>query len=625
MDVKPFTLSSPTNQPPLPLPLPLPLPPPPQSSSSATSTESQQQQQQQHKQQRPKQQHTSQRPSKQQQQAKQQHQAKPHQQHQHQHQPKEHKQAKRGCGHQATKLWTEENDWAMKNMMTILKMLETSTGTEPSMATFCLLCRTATSPRLICLGCGGVFCYDNPDLPSPCFLRAHSSKPAKCHLGLDLICRELLCMVCGTIVQPDDQELKLLSQRLFPSLKRTFIPGSLTRTTSTIFPARGFRNLGNTCYMNVVLQVMLRIPELQAYLLTDHHNRLKHRATDEVSSCCACELVDILQHYSPLSATASTSATVGGTATVAAQNRLAESISPVGFLFALWVNSGDGEDFAGYRESDAHECLLACLNQLHAATQVSSALPTGLPLPAAATATAAAGTGTTTTAIATTTTTTATAAAAAAAAAGGSSGDASTCQCPIDLLFRCELTSSVVCGSCGTRSEKVDPLLDLSLEIGHLGHLEVLRLEDCLDSFTKAEQLNEKCYTCTHCQAASPDTTKALSITRLPHILCIQLKRFEHHGSASVKLDRFVKFPLVLDMKPYTAAPDGPAEPPSPGLYYRLTGIVRHQGNVASGHYQAVVYQDDQYFCFNDETVQVVTLAQLLKLEAYLLVYSFIS
>jgi hypothetical protein len=68
-------------------------------------------------------------------------------------------------------------------MMTILKVLETSTGTEPSMATFCLLCRTATSPRLICLGCGGVFCYDNPDLPSPCFLRAHSSKPAKCHLG----------------------------------------------------------------------------------------------------------------------------------------------------------------------------------------------------------------------------------------------------------------------------------------------------------------------------------------------------------------------------------------------------------------------------------------------------------
>ena len=114
--------------------------------------------------------------------------------------------------------------------------------------------------------------------------------------------------------------------------------------------ARGFRNLGNTCYMNVVLQVILRIPELQAYLLTDHHNRLKHRPADEVSSCCACELVDILQHYSPLAATAAGPA----------QHKLAESISPVGFLYALWVNSGDGEDFAGYRESDAHECLLAC-------------------------------------------------------------------------------------------------------------------------------------------------------------------------------------------------------------------------------------------------------------------------
>ncbi|KNZ54872.1 ubiquitin carboxyl-terminal hydrolase [Puccinia sorghi] len=205
---------------------------------------------------------------------------------------------------------------------------------------------------------------------------------------------------------------------------------------------------------------------------------------------------------------------------------------------------------------------------------------------------------------------------------GGTGRD---CQCPIDLLFRCELRSLVVCGNCGVRSSTVDPLLDLSLEIAHLTHLPILRLKDCLDSFTRPERLLHKCYTCSNCHVASPDTTKALTIERLPHILCFQLKRFEHHGSASVKLDKHVQFPLLLDMKPYVASDTtNQTDDDTGGLYYRLTGIVRHQGNVTSGHYQAIIWQDDQWFCFNDDTVSLITLNHLRQIEAYLLVYSFI-
>jgi len=460
-------------------------------------------------------------------------------------------------------------------MMAVLKALETSGATEPNMATFCLHCRSGTCPRIVCLGCAGVFCFQNPELPAPCFLRGHASKSSKCHLGMDLVCRELFCLVCGAMVMPDDQELQLLSRRLFPAVRRAFAPGCLARTTSTIFPARGFRNLGNTCYMNVVLQILLRIPELQTYLLTDHHNRLKHRPTEDqpYACCCVCELVDFLQHYSAHALPPASSS----------PKSPPDSISPIGFLFALWANSADGDEFAGYRESDAHECLLACLNQLHTATQVPSGLPT---------------------------------------TGEGVVG----CQCPIDLLFRCELRSLVVCGSCGEQSETVDPLLDLSLEIAHLAHLPLLRLQDCLDSFTRPERLKEKCYTCSRCLIASPDTTKALAFERLPHILCFQLKRFEHHGSTSVKLDKHVQFPLLLDMGPFVARGSEPARKTmgDTGLYYRLTGIVRHQGSVTSGHYQAIVWQDEQWFCFNDETVSLVTLQHLRAIEAYLLVYSFV-
>lgn len=199
-----------------------------------------------------------------------------------------------------------------------------------------------------------------------------------------------------------------------------------------------------------------------------------------------------------------------------------------------------------------------------------------------------------------------------------------TCQCPIHLLFRCELRSELVCGNCGTDSYKGDPILDLSLEISHLTHLEPLRLADCLESFTKSECLKEKCYTCPQCQVASPDTTKSLKISQLPHILCIQLKRFRHQEGISVKLDHQVDFPLMLDMRPYCVKPKNSTDSPCTGYYYKLTGIVRHQGNAASGHYQAIVYQDEQYFCFNDSTVTILTLKEVLAVEAYILVYSYV-
>lgn len=92
--------------------------------------------------------------------------------------------------------------------------------------------------------------------------------------------------------------------------------------------------------MNVILQILLRIPEFQCYLLMDHHNRHRHHPNEDEPICCVCELVGILQ------------GTVTGEPT--------KEITPVGFLYTLWLNSGNGEDLAGYREADAHECLLSC-------------------------------------------------------------------------------------------------------------------------------------------------------------------------------------------------------------------------------------------------------------------------
>jgi hypothetical protein len=88
--------------------------------------------------------------------------------------------------------------------------------------------------------------------------------------------------------------------------------------------------------------------------------------------------------------------------------------------------------------------------------------------------------------------------------------------------------------------------------------------------------------------------SKQLSISRLPPILLIHLKRFSFKGPFSDRIDSTVHFPLTdLDLTNLLPPPLPPSSasykenqpPPSPPRYsYDLYGVSNHFGTLSSGH-----------------------------------------
>lgn len=97
---------------------------------------------------------------------------------------------------------------------------------------------------------------------------------------------------------------------------------------------RGLYNLGSTCFMNCIIQVLIHTPVLRDYFLSDRHNC-------KLASCMVCEISNIFQEF------------YSGKST---------PISLHDLLVLIWKNASH---LAGYKQQDAHEFFIATLNLLH--------------------------------------------------------------------------------------------------------------------------------------------------------------------------------------------------------------------------------------------------------------------
>lgn len=417
-------------------------------------------------------------------------------------------------------------------------------------------------------------------------------------------------------------------------------PGALASpaVSASLLGLRGLNNLGNTCFMNCVLQAWLHCPPVTRFFLADNHNRFE----------CAIRWRQVAAANGEAGGsdgrerTGTTPPPAKGTVAgrrmcLACEMDLLCSecfsgkhapFSPHSFLHAMWSSC---EYLAGYEQQDAHEFMVVALTGIYSG--LAPARPGGGSPGGHASAFS------TTTAIAT------------GRASSASSGEANTALnaagYELQRIFTGVMRSDVVCLKCGGKSNKFDAFQDVSLDLSRSAALAGgeadgsaaasaaeagfhASLDACLRSFTRSERMAqaERCW-CTACGGLQ-ESSKQLSVHRLPNVLCFHLKRFERaHGkgnATSMKIDSMVYFPLhSLNMRPYTSehidahskhAPDGggaPAAPaaapppdavePLPEQLYDLFGVTAHVGGISNGHYTSYVRSQAQWYLCDDSVV----------------------
>lgn len=192
--------------------------------------------------------------------------------------------------------------------------------------------------------------------------------------------------------------------------------------------------------------------------------------------------------------------------------------------------------------------------------------------------------------------------------------------------FQGQLSSRLMCLTCGTTSTTYSPFMYLSLPIP-ASKRNGFTLADCLEEFVKEEILDkDDAWHCPNCKKARK-ATKKLTITRLPHMLIIHLKRFTNRGLWRDKLNTMIDFPLKnLNLTKYVPpllprdalGPDAP-EPTvevTPPFLYDLYGVCNHYGTLNGGHYTSFVRNsynnawnlfDDSKASFIDDSSVVVS------------------
>eukprot|EP00040_Diaphanoeca_grandis_P020596 m.109526 g.109526 ORF g.109526 m.109526 type:complete len:478 (+) comp27964_c0_seq1:165-1598(+) len=207
---------------------------------------------------------------------------------------------------------------------------------------------------------------------------------------------------------------------------------------------------------------------------------------------------------------------------------------------------------------------------------------------------------------------------------------------PILDCFGGQLRSTLCCTQCGYESNTWDPFLDLSLPFPDEGPATASgsgfahrradqdrashHILSCFERFTKDEVMDgDEMPRCDGCKNRCK-CVKSLRIEVLPPVLVVHIKRFSYTSIRGSKISKQVDFPLeALTLKQFCTS-----ESDSSRSVYDLYAVSNHYGNLRGGHYTAYCKHpsiDNHWFEFDDSHVRVAKDSMIGGPEAYVLFY----
>ncbi|TRY58396.1 hypothetical protein DNTS_018483 [Danionella cerebrum] len=401
--------------------------------------------------------------------------------------------------------------------------------------------------------------------------------------------------------------------------------GSIKRRPTVTPGVTGLRNLGNTCYMNSILQVLSHLHVFrECFLRLDLNQALELLATavsrrlglssDCVSQPKSCTIgsglsggasssrnMELIQPKEPSSKHISLCHELHTLFQVMWSGKWA-LVSPFAMLHSVWQLI---PAFRGYAQQDAQEFLCELLDKVqHELERTRTLTPTNVP--------------------------------------ANQRRLIKQVLSVVNTIFHGQLLSQVRCLACDYRSNTIEPFWDLSLEFPERYHSNSkdaaqvpCGVTEMLAKFTETEALEGAIYACDHCnnkrrrfcskQVILTEAQKQLMVHKLPHVLRLHLKRFRWSGrNHREKIGVHVKFDQELNMEPYYCKDDSHALPPQHFLY-QLSAVVMHHGKgFGSGHYTAYCYNTEGGFWVhcNDSKLSVCAVEEVCKAQAYILFYT---
>lgn len=182
--------------------------------------------------------------------------------------------------------------------------------------------------------------------------------------------------------------------------------------------------------------------------------------------------------------------------------------------------------------------------------------------------------------------------------------------------FSGQYFSITFCRKCRYTTKRFDPFFNITLELPAKGGDS---LHDCFKYHCRTELLkdDEKISCDGECKSKQ-EALKRVTVWKTPVCLVICLKRFTFGRRGPEKIDRLIDFPLEgLDLYEYIQAGNDAHR-----SVYDLYGVVNHVGGTAGGHYFSYCKnRDGKWYNFNDSSVHEMNPESLVTPMAYMLYY----